>query len=195
MCDFVSWVEIKDRVLFLTDDNIKDWERAGDRPACPDKSERVGHGAIRLFFGIDETDGINKECTNFSSPSNFPVPIAKAIKDGKITCNDFFPKGLLSDELYADYTAKRKMLNDDYDAKRNPVYAAHIAKLKPLDDAYYAKRNPLEDAYDAQRNLLDADYDAKRTMVYDAYAAKRTILNDVCWDKFKEIKNRAPAWR
>ena len=184
MCDFVSWIETKNRVLFLTDANIRDWERAGDRPACPDKSERVGHGAIRLFYGLNETDGINKECTNFSSSSNFPVPIAKAIKDGKITCNLVFPKGLASDELYADYTAKRSLL-----------YADYIAKLKPLDDAYYAKRNPLEDAYDAQRNLLDADYDAKRTMVYDAYAAKRTILNDVCWDKFKEIKNRAPVWR
>ena len=173
MCDFVSWIETKNRVLFLTDANIRDWERAGDRPACPDKSERVGHGAIRLFYGLNETDGINKECTNFSSSSNFPVPIAKAIKDGKITCNLVFPKGLASDELYADYTAKRSLLYADYAAQRNL-----------LDDDYDAKRKPVYDDYTAKLKPLD-----------DAYAAKLTMLYADCWCKFNKIKNRAPAWR
>ena len=43
----------------------------------------MGHGAIDFYFEIDPKKGINRECTDFSTPDNFPSEIATAIKTGK----------------------------------------------------------------------------------------------------------------
>jgi|SRR5208282_4577821 len=45
--------------------------------------------------------------------------------------------------LYADYEAKRALLDTDYEAKRAPLYADYEAKRALLDTDYEAKRAPL----------------------------------------------------
>lgn len=85
MCNFISWIEFAGEVLFLKDSDLELWNKSKDKPKIPDKSERCGHGAIRLYYGLKENDGIQKECTDFSKPSNFPNEIIKAIKSGLMT--------------------------------------------------------------------------------------------------------------
>ena len=84
MCEFVSWIEFNDQVLFLTDKQIEE-TRERLIKWNPDKSEWQGHGAIKLYYGLHEGDGVQKECTDFSRPSNFPEEIQTAIKKGSMT--------------------------------------------------------------------------------------------------------------
>jgi len=88
MCEFVSWIKDKKKIHFLTANQVFDTPRGkllrdhiGER-GCP-ADDYVGHGAIRFFYELDSGIGTQKECTNFSTPQNFPPQIVKAIKDGK----------------------------------------------------------------------------------------------------------------
>ena len=172
MCEFISWVERRDKVYFLTGKQLFHTKKGQRFIETISPDDYCGHGTIRAYYGIDTGDGIDKECTDFSSPNNFPIQVAKAIKNG-----DFkgfsFPGGLLRKLLEDDYLVKRRPLDDDYEAKRKLLY-----------DDYWAKRKPLEDDYLAKLKLLDDDYEAKRKPLYDDY-----------WDLFTKLENRNPAWR
>jgi len=117
MCQFVSWVERRGKVYFLTSEQLES-ERGRkwiqEQKVSPD--DLCGHGTIRLWHRIDAGDGVDKECGDFSTPDNFPTPIAEAVKAGKF--NSFpIPAGLLSKPLDEDYVAKLKPLDNDYRAK------------------------------------------------------------------------------
>ena len=222
MCEFVSWIEKDTKVYFLTAHQVFNTKKGAElREFCGSNAaaqdDYVGHGAIRHFYGLDSHEGMNRECTDFSSPANFPSVIAQAVKDGKFRGLVRLPKGLLLKALDADYKAKRKPLDADYEAKRKPLYADYEAKrkpldadyeakLKPLDADYKAKRKPLYADYEAKLKPLDADYKAKRKPLYadyeaklkalDAdYEAKLKPLDAEMWDLFADPKNRAKAWR
>lgn len=89
MCDFVSWLEIKndkgnDIVLYLDDDDIYHTKRGKllqSYSGC--EADLTGHGSIRWFYELSNKRGREKECTDFSSPDNFPKKIVSAIKEGK----------------------------------------------------------------------------------------------------------------
>jgi len=136
MCEFMSWVEKGGKVYFLTHDLILNTPRGeiiqkrfyGD-------GEPIGHSAIRAYFGI--RGGKDKECTNFSTPDNFPEPIAEAIKNGEMRgfgC----PEGLLLPKIY-----------DEYEAKRMTLYDSII---------YWAERKLLNNGYKAERKLPRDEY-------------------------------------
>ncbi len=83
MCEFIGWIEKGNEVVFLTNDDLRGkrfneykkenlgWER-----------DIVGHGAIKYFYG--EVNGEKKECSDFSTPENFPQQIVEAIKQGRM---------------------------------------------------------------------------------------------------------------
>lgn len=102
MCQFVSWIEqdkfkihqedkiirlcgIEEAVLFLTGEDVFETEK-GKRlqKYCEDEEDYIGHGAIRHYYGLSMSGGINKECTDFSTPDNFPPDVVAAIKLGKM---------------------------------------------------------------------------------------------------------------
>ena len=84
MCVFISWKEFDGGdVFFLTAKDIYYTERGKElRDFSCSKDDFIGHGAIDFFFDL-RGKGKNKECTDFSSPNNFPPPIVKAIKAGE----------------------------------------------------------------------------------------------------------------
>ena len=88
MCDFASYLEYPTdkgtKILFLTDADLKIWRNSKDQPKYPDKSDNIGHSAIKLYYGITDERGAEKEVTDFSSPSNFPPEIVNAIKTGQM---------------------------------------------------------------------------------------------------------------
>jgi hypothetical protein len=150
----------------------------------------TGHGAIEHYFGIK---GKHCECTNFSSPKNFPAEIVKAMKSGafrgigipdasqvltKKAYADYYSKRA---PLYADYLSKRDALDADYQSKRDALYADYLSKRAPLYADYLSKRAPLY-----------ADYQSKRAPLYADYLSKRY---DLFWDIFMDKKNRAKAWK
>jgi hypothetical protein len=183
-------------VTFLTDKelNTKRWQGLLASGKV-DQADTCGHNAIRKYFRIADGMGRDKECTNFSSPKRFPLEIAEALKQGRLTSFGVVPKGLLRAPLDKDYQAKRDQLYEDYMAKRDQLYEDYMAKRDPLDKDYMAKRDQLYEDYQAKRDQLYEDYMAKRAPLYKDYMAKRDQLYKDCWALFSDINNRMPNWK
>lgn len=82
MCEFISWIEKNNEILFLDYHDIYETKRGKElREFCVNPDDLVGHGAIRHYYSI--VGGKERECTDFSSPKNFPPKIVAAIKAGK----------------------------------------------------------------------------------------------------------------
>ena len=127
MCEFISWKEVpcpggSTQILFLTHDDIHNSSRGIELQRHTEPDDFTGHGAIAFYYEIDAKKGRNRECEDFSSPANFPPEVVAALKAGKMWgMADYFPNGLLSDTLDADYKAKRAPLDADYKAKRDTL--------------------------------------------------------------------------
>ena len=106
MCEFISWIELADgKIKFLTGDQafgdhpkskaLREWNKCND--------DLRGHGAIRRYYKLANHDGKNRECTDFSTPGNFPDEIAAALRAGKMWGFGGCPKELLTAPALADY--------------------------------------------------------------------------------------------
>lgn len=212
MCEFISWKEIKTadgsmELLFLTHDDIFNTSRGAELRQLTTPEDFVGHGAIAFYYQIDANKGVDRECTNFSSPDNFPPEIVSALKAGKLWgIVEYFPEGLLCVPLYDDYKAKRDALDEDYNAKHDALYADYKAKHDALFEDCKAKHDALGVGYEAKHDALRADYGAKREALFDDYKVKRgplyadykakcKALSNEQWELFTEPKNRAEVWR
>ena len=152
MCEFISWIE-KDigrdkKILFLTYDQIYNTPRGEilrGEVGSESPQDFYGHAAIRKYFDFLE-GGMEKECSDFSSPANFPDVISKAIKMGEFR-GFILPAGLLRKPLDDRYQADLKSLDDRYRADRKSLGDKYEADRKPLDDRYRADRKSLGDRY------------------------------------------------
>ena len=83
MCERYSWIEKDDKIIFLTGDDVFRSKRGKAlQRYTPRREDWHGHGAIRWFY--DLYGGVDRECTDFSTPKNFPDELAEAIKAGKM---------------------------------------------------------------------------------------------------------------
>ena len=102
MCHFVSWIELNGKEYFLTNAELETKE--GNKLLKSDvKDDLCGHGAILAYYPELKDKGFHKECENFSSQTNFPGAIAKALKNGlmsRIGIN----KDMLTAPALAEYT-------------------------------------------------------------------------------------------
>jgi hypothetical protein len=172
MCEFVSWKNYDGTLWFLTDDIIAPRLEEFKLYNPEWREDLPGHWAIEWFFYLPEHCGRNKECTDFSSPSNFPPEIVREIKQGKMTYGKF-SVGLLLPTLDADYEAKRVALDADDRAKWDALDADYEAKRVALDAELWAKRVALDAELWAKWDALDAEM----------------------WALFSKPENRAEAWR
>ena len=136
MCEFISWVERRNKVYFLTGEQLFNTDKGKALLKTISLDDLCGHGTIRAYYGIDAGDGVDRECTDFTKPGKFPPQIVTAIKEGKMNGLGAFPKGLLLKPLADKHWADRKSLDDK-----------HRADLKPLDDRYQADLKSLYDKY------------------------------------------------
>ncbi|MFH1209482.1 MAG: hypothetical protein V1663_01710 [archaeon] len=83
MCNFISWTEVNNTNMFLTDDIVKNRLNEFKKFNSNYITDIKGHGAIKWFYDNDFKGGISKECEDFTHPSNFPKEIVEAIKDCK----------------------------------------------------------------------------------------------------------------
>ena len=84
MCQFVSWKKHENKVYFLTN---ADLETKEGKKLLKDevKDDLCGHGAVESFYPELKGKGENLECTDFSTPKNFPEEIVSALKKGKLS--------------------------------------------------------------------------------------------------------------
>lgn len=105
--DFVSWLTMKDgRVRFLTKKMIYE-TREGKalqrycnvlNQMIPSFGNSYDHEAIRFYYEMGPNEGKREECTDFSSPANFPPAIAEAIKNNEMETRGVpFPDCLLNE--------------------------------------------------------------------------------------------------
>ena len=84
MCQFISWKFYEGKNYFLTNEDLDTKE--GKKLLKSDViADLYGHGALQSYYPELEHKGNNLECSDFSSPDNFPKEIVKAIKQGKLS--------------------------------------------------------------------------------------------------------------
>ena len=132
MCEFISWIEHNGKILFLSDKELKTKrgyklkEYLGDKLA----DDVSGHGAIAWYYKLPErNNGIHRECEDFSSPTNFPPVIVKAIKSGVFT-EIGICKEILTKPAWAQYAAVEKPALAQYEAVRKQALAQYDAVRK-----------------------------------------------------------------
>ena len=143
MCEFVSWIEVKDKILFLTAYDIFETKQGRKLQACcqsPD--DYMGHGAIRFFYEISSNTGINRECTDFSSPDNFPPEIGKAIKEGKMRGLGL-SKQLLLPRAWAEYKKIEQPALAEYEKIQQSAWAEYEKIEQPALAEYEKIRQPV----------------------------------------------------
>ena len=81
MCEFVSWIEHRDQILFLTDAEV--FSPHGKEVLQGSRGiDFLGHGAIRAFYGIPGYVGVEHEDRRFWKMELYPEPIRKKLKEG-----------------------------------------------------------------------------------------------------------------
>ena len=131
MCEFISWVELpgktkaKPKVLFLTHDLIfntlmgellQKWSGSNE--------DYTGHGAIRFFYGLEQDEGTNRECSNFYTPDKFPQAIVKAIKGGEMRGLGTAPQ-LLTEPARAAYEKVERQAWAEYQKASQPDWGEY----------------------------------------------------------------------
>ena len=182
MCEFISWIEYKGQVLFLDKEKLA--SRRGKELKEYDKNADnwKGHGAICWYYGINRKDCIQKEVTDLSDPSAFPLEIVEALKHNLFSC--FMPdnpKGLLSPKSWEEYDKVEKLAWEEHD------------KVEKLAWEEYEKvRKPAREEYDKVRKLAWKEYDKVTKPAWEEYDNK---IKTLFWDLFSIKENRAKAWK
>ena len=95
MCDFVSWIEVrrglKKHILYLTD---KDVFSSHGREVFPPSETRdndvLGHGAIRKYYGLKSSEGVEHEYRDFWNLHKLPQEIAEKVKNFNVHWGKMF---------------------------------------------------------------------------------------------------------
>ena len=134
MCEFISWIEYKDEILYLTS---KDLETRKGREMLKSvgREDIAGHGAIRYYFNIPDGKGTPKECTDFSTPNNFPEDIVRDIKEG-LFIGFGIGKQLLTKPAWAEYKEIRQSEWAKYEKIRQSAFWGLVKQKKKRTGAW-----------------------------------------------------------
>ena len=117
MCEFASWIKHKEEVYFLKDSDLETKEGRELVKYLGDKFQEdiPGHGAILHYYPELVGKAISKEeCTDFSTPDNFPKEIAEAIKKGQMSRIGICEK-ILNEKGMAEYEKIKQPAYAEYE--------------------------------------------------------------------------------
>lgn len=117
MSDFVSWylknVGRKETILYLNDNDIFNTKAGKElQEYCGRERDFCGHGSIARYYELTSEMGLKRnECSDFSSPKNFPPEIVKDIKELRMVKVSYSDKpfaiiGLLKREIAKEVKEK-----------------------------------------------------------------------------------------
>jgi hypothetical protein len=234
ICEFVSWIEKKvgkkKEVLFLTSDDIFNSKRGKQLQKAMGSTDGIslnGHGSTRWFYGklnengeeIPLEAGRDMECTNFSSPDNFPKEIVKAIKSGRMTKMGCPGRAYMRYMLKPSAVASlREQSGENIEACGNikdlPVKTrdevlkkiSRIVSNQEADCGWTEDNNT--DCDEVRPSISFFDWDLtkegqsyweninKMLVGYESYIDKdEEVDREKFWKLFAVKKNRQPAWR
>ena len=185
MCQFVSWIEYHKEVLFLTQREMETKRGRELKKYLGDQFEqdKIGHGAIELYFDLRPNTGIHKECVDFADPDKLPKEIVEAVKDGSF-CNFAVPKNLLTDKAVRlvhkiERSAYAKFVKVEL---RAMVEYCNIVK----------SADTKTEKYDA---ILLRAQNGRNKITDPAYAVYSAAVAHAFWRVAKDPKNLRIAWR
>lgn len=182
MCEQFSWIEKDDNVIFLTSEDVFMTERGRDLQAyslCPE--DWHGHGAIRFFFNLK--GGVERECTDFSTPANFPPELAEAIKAGRMW-------------RFGITEAMLRMLRPVARAEYAKVRSTARAKYDKVRSTAWAECDKVSSAAWAEDDKVRSAAWAKCDKVYSAAWAEYNEVCSAAWARlWKTETNRVAAWQ
>ena len=168
MSNFISWIEYKDEILYMTDKNL---ETSRGKKLSRDIGfeDIAGHGAIRSFFNIPDGKGTNRESTDFSTPDNFPQDIVRDVKKGLFTrCGVALQ--ILTPPALAEYKEIEHSAWTKYKKIEQPAWAEY----KEIKYSAWAKYKEIGQP---------------------AWAKYKEIKHSAFWELAKIKKNRVKAWQ
>jgi hypothetical protein len=128
MCEFVSWIEYEGKEYFLTNADLD--TKAGAKLLLAEvKDDLCGHGAIKAYYPELKNRGANKECSDFSTPANFPKSIVKAIKEGRLSRIDVC-LDVLNDKGKKQYEKVRGPAWAEYEKVRGLAFGKIVKQAK-----------------------------------------------------------------
>jgi len=197
MCQFISWKEYKGKSYFLTDSDLNTKE--GRELLKPEyKADIKGHGAIEHYYPELKGKGHDKECTDFSTPANFPKEIVKAIKEGRFVnfgiCEQILnEKGKaeylrIKQPAYAKYEKIQQSARVEYKKIQQPAYA----KYEKIQQSAYAKYKKIEQPAWAEYLKIQQSAYIKYLKIQQPAYAEYLKTEQPAWAEY--LKTEQPAW-
>jgi F0F1-type ATP synthase membrane subunit b/b' len=175
MCDFISYIEKGPKVLFLTNHLIYHTEKGTLLQKQASEDDLNGHGAIRFYFGLDSSEGKERECTDFSDSKNFPAAIVKAVKNGEmrgLTSNP--PEGMLTPKARVEYDKVVDSARAEYDKVVDPARAEYDKVVDPASAEYDKVVDHARVEYDKVVDPARAEYNK---VVYHARVEYNKVVD------------------
>ena len=187
MCENASWKEKNGEVLFLDDDDLKS-KRGLELKAylgTQFDEDKIGHGAIEWFYNI--TGGTNKECTDFSTPDNFPPKLVAKIKSGKRTLFGVC-EGILTAKALAEYKKVKGTALAEYEKVKGTALAEYEKVKGPALAEYKKVKGQAWAEYEKVKGTAWAEY----KKVKGTALAEYEKVEGPAWAEYEKVEG--PAW-
>jgi len=144
-------------VYFLTNSDLETKE--GKKLLKDDvRDDLCGHGAIESFYPELKDKGENLECTDLSTPKNFPKEIVSALKKGKLS-RIGIALDILNEAGRAEYDKIEQPALAEYDKIQQPAWAEY----DKIEQSAWAEYDKIEQSARAEYRKIEqsarAEYD------------------------------------
>ena len=190
MCEFISWIEFEGKEYFLVNTDLDTKE--GKKLLLPEvRADLCGHGAIRSYYPELKNKGKNKECSDFSSPKNFPSSIVKLLKKGKL-CRI----GNYEQILNADGKKRYHKITDPALAEYHKIIDPALAEYTKITDQALAEYSKIKDQAWAEYSKITDQAWAEYNKIKDqALAECRKITDPAFLMIVSQKKFRNKEWK
>ncbi len=224
MSEFISWLTMPNGdIKFLTGEQAYNTKR-GQYTQKKTDNDMIGHSAIRIYYHITHGMGKEGECTDFSTPANFPALIVQTIKEGKMRGMGIAEQ-LLTQPAWAEYNKIKQQALAEYNkieqqalaeynkieqpalAEYNKIKQQALAEYNKIEQQALAEYNKIEQQALAEYNKIKqpalAEYNKIEQQALAEYnkieqpalAEYNKIKQQAFWDLFAIPENRNPTWR
>jgi Fe-S cluster biosynthesis and repair protein YggX len=201
MCQFISWKEYEGKNYFLINEDLETKE--GKKLLKEDvKDDLCGHGALTSYYPELVYKGTSHECSDFSSPYNFPKEIVKAIKQGKLSRIGICVEVLnvlgvkeynkIKQPALAEYNKIEQSAWAEYNKIEQPA----LAEYNKIKQPALAEYNKIEQSAWAEYNKIKQPALAEYNKIKQSALAEYNKIEQNTFSKIvKQKKYRKDNWK
>jgi vacuolar-type H+-ATPase subunit E/Vma4 len=196
MCESVSALKYENKYYFLTSDKLDTFLRSKKgiewkKTHGINDDDVKGHGFLEEFI-YPELKGKAEhwECTDFSSPKNFPDEIVKQLKLGNLRfAIPDSPKQLLTDPAFAEY----KKISGQAFAEYEKISGQAFAEYEKISGPAYAEYEKITDQAYAEYEKIRGQAFAEYKKIRDPAYAEYEKITDPAYAEYEKIRGQAFA--